>query len=40
VGHIAFTAGVELHELSAQRFDLEELFFALTAQPAPPGPPR
>ena len=30
VGHAAFTAGVELHELSAQRFDLEELFFALT----------
>jgi ABC-2 type transport system ATP-binding protein len=31
VGHAAFTAGVELHELSAQRFDLEELFFALTS---------
>jgi ABC-2 type transport system ATP-binding protein len=30
VGHAAFTAGVELHELSAKRFDLEELFFALT----------
>ena len=40
VGHLAFTAGVELHELSVQRFDLEELFFALTeganAEPAPP----
>jgi ABC-2 type transport system ATP-binding protein len=31
VGHLAFRAGVELHELSAQRSDLEELFFALTA---------
>jgi ABC-2 type transport system ATP-binding protein len=40
VGHVAFTAGVELHELSGQRFDLEELFFALTAEqsPAPGGP--
>jgi ABC-2 type transport system ATP-binding protein len=35
VGHAAFGAGVELHELTAQRSDLEELFFALTAQPAP-----
>jgi ABC-2 type transport system ATP-binding protein len=50
VGHLAFVAGVELHELSAQRFDLEQLYFALTdagAQPpsgppgaaGPPGPP-
>ena len=31
VGHLAFTAGVELHELSTQRFDLEDLFFSLTA---------
>jgi len=30
VGHAAFVAGLELHELSGQRFDLEELFFALT----------
>jgi ABC-2 type transport system ATP-binding protein len=30
VGHLAFVGGVELHELTAQRFDLEELFFALT----------
>jgi ABC-2 type transport system ATP-binding protein len=30
VGHLAFTSGVELHELSLQRFDLEQLFFALT----------
>ena len=42
VGHIAFTSGVELHELSTRRFDLEELFFALTGGPPPPpgyGPP-
>jgi ABC-2 type transport system ATP-binding protein len=45
VGHEAFVAGVELHELSAQQFDLEELFFALTGGAAPPpagtpyGPP-
>jgi ABC-2 type transport system ATP-binding protein len=32
VGHLAFTEGVELHELSTRRFDLEELFFALTSQ--------
>jgi ABC-2 type transport system ATP-binding protein len=31
LGNLAFTAGVELHELSLQRFDLEELFFALTS---------
>ena len=30
VGDVAFTAGVELHELSKQGFDLEELFFRLT----------
>jgi ABC-2 type transport system ATP-binding protein len=30
VGHLAFTAGAELHELSTERFDLEELFFTLT----------
>ena len=30
VGHLAFTTGVELHELSTERFDLEQLFFALT----------
>ena len=30
VGHIAFTAGAELHELRLDRFDLEQLFFALT----------
>jgi ABC-2 type transport system ATP-binding protein len=31
VGHLAFGAGVELHELSRQRYDLEELFFSLTS---------
>jgi ABC-2 type transport system ATP-binding protein len=39
VGHVAFTAGVELHELSMQRFDLEQLFFALT-EGTPDGPPQ
>ena len=41
VGHIAFTAGVELHELSLEKFDLEQLFFSLTqgAYAAPGGPP-
>jgi ABC-2 type transport system ATP-binding protein len=33
LGNLAFTAGIELHELSLQRFDLEELFFALTSGP-------
>ncbi|MGH8859699.1 MAG: ABC transporter ATP-binding protein [Jatrophihabitantaceae bacterium] len=31
IGHLAFTAGVELHELSKHGFDLEDLFFQLTA---------
>ena len=31
IGHLAFTAGVELHELQAGRGDLEELFFSLTS---------
>jgi hypothetical protein len=39
VGHVAFQAGAELHELSMQRADLEQLFFALTqgqfSAPAP-----
>ncbi len=30
IGHLAFTAGVELHELSRETFDLEQLFFSLT----------
>lgn len=33
VGHLAFAAGAELHELRAQRFDLEDLFFSLTQDP-------
>jgi ABC-2 type transport system ATP-binding protein len=37
VGHVAFVAGVELHGLTGQRAGLEELFFALTHQPPPPG---
>jgi ABC-2 type transport system ATP-binding protein len=38
VGHLAFGAGVELHELSKQGFDLEDLFFQLTAEQAPGAP--
>ena len=34
VGHLAFGADVELHELSALRSDLEDVFFALTAEEA------
>jgi ABC-2 type transport system ATP-binding protein len=43
VGHHAFTAGVELHELRTERSDLEQIFFQLTggageagAQPGSP----
>ncbi|HEY6749373.1 MAG TPA: ABC transporter ATP-binding protein [Mycobacteriales bacterium] len=50
VGHAAFAAGVELHELRTERADLEKLFFSLTEGQfyapagglppgAPPGPP-
>lgn len=44
VGHLAFQAGIELHELRVDRFDLEQLFFSLTrgefatAQPIEPNP--
>jgi ABC-2 type transport system ATP-binding protein len=31
IGHLAFAGGVELHELRAERFDLEDLFFSLTS---------
>jgi len=31
VGHAAFTAGVELHELSGEKADLEQVFLQLTA---------
>jgi ABC-2 type transport system ATP-binding protein len=30
VGHVAFEAGIELHELRHDKFDLEQLFFSLT----------
>ncbi|HET9141886.1 ABC transporter ATP-binding protein [Actinophytocola sp.] len=30
VGHVAFTEQVELHELSTEKSDLEQIFFALT----------
>jgi ABC-2 type transport system ATP-binding protein len=44
IGHLAFTAGIELHELRVDRFDLEQLFFTLTqgefaAAPAAGGSP-
>jgi ABC-2 type transport system ATP-binding protein len=43
VGHAAFTAGVELHELRTEKADLEQLFFQLTepqfAAGLPGGPP-
>jgi ABC-2 type transport system ATP-binding protein len=41
VGHAAFAAGVELHELRTERADLEQLFFSLTEGQfhAPGGPP-
>jgi ABC-2 type transport system ATP-binding protein len=31
VGHAAFAAGVELHELAGERADLEQVFLQLTA---------
>jgi ABC-2 type transport system ATP-binding protein len=31
VGHAAFTASVELHELIGERADLEQVFLQLTA---------
>ncbi|WP_305785259.1 ABC transporter ATP-binding protein [Symbioplanes lichenis] len=31
VGHVAFAAGVELHELTGERADLEQVFLQLTA---------
>ena len=38
VGHMAFTAGVELHELRTERVDLEQLFFQLTQAEYAAGP--
>ncbi|HEY9475293.1 MAG TPA: ABC transporter ATP-binding protein [Mycobacteriales bacterium] len=41
VGHHAFAAGVEVHELRTERRDLEQVFIqltgAVTGQPVPPG---
>jgi ABC-2 type transport system ATP-binding protein len=31
VGHLAFVSGVELHELTTERSDLEDVFLALTS---------
>jgi ABC-2 type transport system ATP-binding protein len=36
VGHLAFTERIELHELTAERSDLEKIFFALTGEAAGP----
>ena len=38
VGHLAFETGTELHELSTQSFDLEDLFFSLTSDQQVPNP--
>jgi ABC-2 type transport system ATP-binding protein len=35
VGHLAFTEGIELHELTTERSDLEDIFFALTGDTGP-----
>jgi ABC-2 type transport system ATP-binding protein len=35
VGHLAFTEQIELHELSTERSDLEQIFFALTSEAKP-----
>jgi ABC-2 type transport system ATP-binding protein len=35
VGHLAFTERIELHELTAERSDLEDIFFALTGEDGP-----
>ena len=34
VGHVAFTAGVELHGLATEASDLEKIFLELTGDPA------
>jgi ABC-2 type transport system ATP-binding protein len=36
IGHLAFTTGVELHELSPEASDLERTFLDLTADATPP----
>jgi ABC-2 type transport system ATP-binding protein len=35
VGHLAFTERIELHELTTERSDLEDIFFALTGAEGP-----
>ncbi|MPZ85263.1 MAG: ATP-binding cassette domain-containing protein [Actinophytocola sp.] len=35
LGHLAFTERIELHELTAERSDLEKIFFALTGDAGP-----
>lgn len=37
VGHLAFRAGIEVHELAQERTDLEEVFLELTSPPAAEG---
>ncbi|MFL6100133.1 MAG: ABC transporter ATP-binding protein [Actinomycetales bacterium] len=39
VGHAAYGAGIELHELRAEASDLERIFLQLTGDPAAPGAP-
>jgi ABC-2 type transport system ATP-binding protein len=34
IGHLACVEGLELHQLTAERGDLKQAFFALTAQPS------
>jgi ABC-2 type transport system ATP-binding protein len=34
IGHLAFSEGIELHELAPERSDLEDIFFALTGESA------
>ncbi|MGH3758388.1 ABC transporter ATP-binding protein [Actinophytocola sp.] len=36
VGHLAFTERIELHELTTERSDLEQIFFALTGEAGGP----
>ena len=36
VGHLAFTERIELHELTTERSDLEQIFFALTGESGGP----
>jgi ABC-2 type transport system ATP-binding protein len=40
IGHLAFTTGIELHELSPEASDLERIFLDLTADATPSEVPR